>query len=144
VAVRAGRPDAAERLFQQARELDPAHPIAALGLGRLAAMRGDSEQARSMLLPLRPDPEAERLLAAIEVSEWAAATANGEDPLARAERAAAEGRFQEALEGLLGRIQAGDEDRDAAREAMLKVFSVLGEEDGLTQEYRRRLAAALF
>ena len=36
------------------------------------------------------------------------------------------------------------DDRDAARAAMVTVFSVLGEDDELVAEYRRRLAAALF
>ena len=37
-----------------------------------------------------------------------------------------------------------EEDRRSAREAMLKLFAVLGDDDPLTQEYRRRLASALF
>ena len=37
-----------------------------------------------------------------------------------------------------------EEQRTRAHEAMLKIFSVLGEDDPLTIEYRRRLAAALF
>ena len=62
-----------------------------------------------------------------------------------AERAAAEGRFQEALEIFLAAVRNGtEEDRAQAREAMLKVFSVLGDDDPLTVEYRRRLASALF
>src|SRR5437762_3590277 len=103
---------------------------ATLGLARLAALRGDVEEARSLVLPLRPDPEAERLFAAIEISEWTGPDANGAGPLRSAERAAAEGRFQEALEVFLAAVRNGsDEDRQAARQDMLKVFSVLGEED---------------
>ena len=76
-------------------------------------------------------------------AEWA--SPDGEGPLAAAERAAAEGRFQEALETFLAAVQNGrDEEKKASREAMLKIFAVLGEEDPLTQEYRRKLAAALF
>jgi putative thioredoxin len=123
---------------------DATHLEAGLGLGRLAALRGDVDEARRRLEPLRPDPEAERLLAALEVSEWAGASANSKGPLARAERAAAEGRFEEALEALLSEVQAGGDHRDTAREAMLKVFAVLGETDPLTRDYRRKLAAALF
>ena len=101
--------------------------------------------AREFLAPLRPDPEAERLLAAIDVSEWAAPGPNGEGPLATAERAAAEGRFRDALDVFLAAVRNGtEEQRTEAREAMLKVFSVLGDDDPLTVEYRRRLAAVLF
>lgn len=142
-AERQGRTDEAERLYRQALTQQPDHRDAALGLGGLLAMKGDAATAREILSSLRPDPEAERLLAAIEVSEWA--SPNGDSPLAAAERAAAEGRFQEALEVFLAAVRNGsDEDKERAREAMLKVFSVLGEEDPLTTEYRRKLAAALF
>jgi putative thioredoxin len=142
-AVRSGDTLEAERLYRQALSVDPGQPQAALGLGGLAAQRGELGEARRLLAPLRPDPEAERLLAAIDVSEWA--VPNGSGPLADAERAAAEGRFQDALEVFLAAIRNGrEEDREQAREAMLKVFSVLGEEDPLTIEYRRKLASALF
>jgi putative thioredoxin len=140
-----GKIEEAVRLFTKALETDPKHLEANLGLGRLAALRGDSEEARRLLQPLRPDPEAERLLAAIEVSGWASAGADGPGPLAAAERAAADGRFQEALEVFLAAVQNGaDDERDKAREAMVKLFAVLGEQDPLTLEYRRRLSAALF
>ena len=144
-AERTGDLDGAERLYRTAFETDPKHTGAALGLGRVAVLRGDLEEARRLLQPLRPDPEAERLLAAIEVSQWAQPGANGQGPLAEAERAAAEGKFQEALDVFLAAVRNGsEEDRARAREAMLKVFSVLGDQDPLTREYRRKLSAALF
>jgi putative thioredoxin len=142
-AERERRTEEAERLYRDALALQPNDRRAALGLGGVLAMKGDVEQAREVLSALRPDPEAERLLAAIEVSEWA--SPNGESPLGRAEEAAAEGRFQEALEVFLAAVQNGTaEEKQRARDAMLKVFAVLGEEDPLTNEYRRRLATALF
>jgi putative thioredoxin len=137
------RIEEAERLYRDALALQPNHPGAALGLGGVLAMKGDAEGAREVLSALRPDPEAERLLAAIEVSEWA--SPNGDSPLSKAEGAAAEGRFQEALEVFLAAVQNGTpEEKQRARDAMLKVFAVLGEDDPLTAEYRRRLATALF
>jgi putative thioredoxin len=144
-AERAEDFDEAERLYRVAFEKDPKNLGAALGLGRLALVRGDLEEARRLLRPLRPDPEAERLLAAIDVSEWGDPKANGQGPLAGAERAAAEGRFQEALDVFLAAVRNGSpEERDRAREAMIKLFAVLGDEDPLTNEYRRKLSAALF
>jgi putative thioredoxin len=140
----AGRTEEAERLYRRALDGDPKSAGAALGLGRLAAASGDLEEARRLLTPLRPDPEAERVLAAIDVATWADGDGDG-DPLSGAERAAGEGRFQEALEVFLAAVRNGaPEDRGRARDAMLKVFAVLGDADPLTQEYRRKLASALF
>ena len=58
---------------------------------------------------------------------------------------AAEGRHGEALAALLESVRRdpGHED-GAARLAMLDVFSVLGPDDPLTQEYRAALARTLF
>ena len=143
----AGRAEEAERTYRRAFELDPRSVGAALGLGRSAIARGDLEEARRLLQPLRPDPEAERILAAVEVSGWASDDRPGDadGPLARAERAAADGRFQEALEVFLAAVRNGSEDdRGRVREAMVKLFAVLGDADPLTQEYRRKLASALF
>jgi putative thioredoxin len=138
-----GRAGEAERLYRKALDQQPNHVGALLGRGRLAAARGELEEARELLQPLRPNPEAERLLAAIEVSGWTEPSPNGEGPVQRGQRAAAEGRYREALEGLLAEIQAG-EHRDEARDAMIKVFAVLGDDDPLTAEYRRKLAMALY
>ena len=143
-AEREGRTGEAASLYRQALAVDPGHVPASLALGRLAAFEGDPEEARRVLQPLRPDPEAERLLAALDVSEWSDAAQNGQGPVAQAERAAAEGRFREALEAFIREVAVGGEQKDAAREAMLKLFAVMGDDDPLTAEFRRRLAAALF
>lgn len=142
-AETAGRTEEAGDLFAGALKHQPGHPEASLGLGRLAALRGDLEEARRILEPLRPDPEAERILAAVEVSGWASRE-NGSGPLANAERAAGEGRFDEALDRFLAQVRAGGEAGQEARASMLKLFAVLGEQDPLTRDYRRKLAAALF
>ena len=86
-----------------------------------------------------PDPEAERLHAAIEVREWADDPSAGTLPSAK--RLGAQGRWREALEGMIAALA---DDRDAARQALVTAFAVLGDDDELAQEYRRKLAAALF
>ena len=57
---------------------------------------------------------------------------------------AAEGRWREALDGLLGAVQHAPEHRDEARAAIVDVFATLGDDDPITREYRPKLAAALF
>jgi len=96
------------------------------------------EDAKGLLVELVPDPEAERLLAAIRVSEWSELPPV--TPLNEARRAAAEGRWEEALTGMLEVVR----DDPDARQSMLDVFAVLGDDDPMVREYRQKLATALF
>jgi putative thioredoxin len=135
---RSGDLEDAERRYREALEADADNRSARLGLGRILAERGDLDEARQMLMPLLPDADSERLLASIEVSSWATFSEPG--TLASAKRLAAQGRWREALDGMLGALT----DDPGARQAMLEVFAVLGETDPLVAEYRRKLANALF
>jgi putative thioredoxin len=137
-AEREGRLDDAEAAYREALGGDPNNGPARLGLARVLAARGDLDAARELATPLLPDPEAMRLLAAIRVSEWS--KEDPSDPLGRAKAAAAQGEWGSALEQLLEIVK----DHLEAREAMLDVFAVLGDDDPLTREYRPKLAAALF
>jgi putative thioredoxin len=128
----------AEAGYREALEADADNRDARLGLGRVLAETGRDDEARSTLMPLLPDGDAERVLSGIEVRSWDALEDVG--TLASAKRLAAKGRFREALDGMLGAL--GD-DPDA-RQAMLEVFAILGDEDPLVAEYRRKLANALF
>jgi putative thioredoxin len=128
----------AEAKYREALASDPANRDAQLGLGRILAETGRDEEARQTVMPLLPDPEAERVLAALEVASWASLAEPG--TLASAKRLAAQGRFTEALDGMIGALR----DDPDARRAMLDVFAVLGEEEPLVAEYRRKLANALF
>ncbi len=128
----------AELRYREALEADQGNRSARIGLGRILAERGDFDEARQTLMPVLPDPDAERILASITVSEWA--IERGAGTLASAKRLAAQGKWREALDGMVGALR----DDPDARQAMLEVFSVLGDEDPLVPEYRRKLANALF
>ena len=128
----------AEAKYRRALEADEGNREARLGLGRVLAETGRDEEARETLMRLLPDPEAERVLAALEVRSWGSIAEPG--TLASAKRLAAQGRYREGLDGMLGALR----DDPDARPAMLEVFAVLGDEDPLVSEYRRKLASALF
>ncbi len=130
-------PDA-EKTYRDALETDAGNREARLGLGRVLAETGREDEARETLMPLLPDPDAERVLAELEVRSWAELSEPG--TLASAKRLAAQGRFREALDGMLGSLS----DDPDARPAVLDVFAILGDEDPLVTEYRRKLANALF
>ncbi|HEX6331988.1 MAG TPA: thioredoxin [Actinomycetota bacterium] len=128
----------AETKYREALEADAGNRDARLGLGRVLVETGREAEARETLMPLLPDPDAERLLAALEVRSWASLTEPG--TLAAAKRLAAKGKHREALDGMLGAVT----DDPEARPAILELFAYLGEEDPLVPEYRRKLANALF
>lgn len=128
----------AEAGYRAALGEDPRNETAALGLGRILAAADRHDEARERLLPLLPNTGAERLLAGIRVSEWKTLIAEG--GLADAKRLAGDGRWREALDGMLAALPEDAE----ARTAILDVFEVLGESDELVREYRPKLASALF
>jgi putative thioredoxin len=137
--LEAGDVDGAEAGFREALAKDPDNRDAALRLARILIDREAIDEARPLVARHLPDPEAERLHAAIEVREWAVDASQG--TLASAKRLAAHGRWPEALDGMIGALR---DDRDAARQALVTAFAVLGDDNELVPEYRRRLAAELF
>ena len=78
-------------------------------------------------------------MAQVLVRGWGQLTSS--DPLERARVAAAQGRTKEALDAMLAVFDA---DPDAARQAMVDVFTALGPEDPVVIAYRPKLAARLF
>jgi putative thioredoxin len=137
-AEAAGRLDSAEDTYRRALEADPLHPGARLGLARTLASGGRYDEARELAAALMPDPEAARVMARVRVAGWGSGDEVG--PLAEARSSAARGEWRDSLEAMLRLVPAGPE----AREAMLDIFAVLGDEDPLTKEYRPKLASALF
>jgi putative thioredoxin len=131
--------EGAEDGYREALEKDPVNKEAAVGLARVLAERGDLDGARELIAPHLPDAEAERVASLIRVRGWA--TVDGDTDLDVAKRRAASGATRGALEGMLAALA---EDRDPARQAMVDVFAVIGDEDPLVIEFRRKLTNALY
>lgn len=156
-AEAAGDLDRAEELYRKAVEADPDLEAASVGLARLLLERGALEEARSLLVRFPSSGEARALLARADLAASSgsgdqdalraradADPADHEAALAVAAADAAADRHRDALERCLRLIVARGEGRDAARDLMVKVFEMLGDEHPLTAEYRPRLASALY
>ena len=142
-------PGRREALLTQALEEEVDHPAAALALAGQAA---DDEAAREILARARPTPEVQQAIAALSLREHAGdldelrtRVEAGEDAarvdLGRA--LAAMGEHEEAIEVLLAGVAVPDT-REGAREALLDVFTTLGNDHPLVRAGRPRLASALF
>ncbi|HSL26841.1 MAG TPA: thioredoxin [Acidimicrobiia bacterium] len=107
----------------------PANLEAALALAGLLLDRGATTEALELLARQSPTPEVRRLEAAARLM------AAGDIDLANP---------SSALPALLEQVEAGGDEREKARLAMLDLFDILGPDDPLTGQYRRRLASALF
>ncbi|NUQ54896.1 MAG: tetratricopeptide repeat protein [Dehalococcoidia bacterium] len=125
----------AEEDLRRALELEPRHEAAGLALAALLEDRGDTAEALQILGRLRPTPEVSRRLAELELAQ----AGESDDPAARA---VATGDHATALAAYLERVRTTrDED---AREAMVRIFTALGDDHPLVAEYRPKLASALF
>ena len=122
----------------------------------LLIARGDTDEALIVLGKLGRTGEVERLEAAarvqanhgVDLSDLEArVVADPGDDAARVDLGqalAANGEYEPALDHLLEAVRTGGEHREAARQAMVDVFGLLGPSHPLTASYRRALANALF
>jgi len=129
----------AEAAYRKALEVRADHEASAVGLARLLARDGRGQEARTFLERVSAAEGARRVAAELDLVELAA----GSGELGAAARAAAAGEHRMALDRAL-ELLADGEDAKAARDLMVRVFEVLGDDDPLTREYRPRLARALF
>jgi putative thioredoxin len=129
----------AEERYRAVLADDADNREAAVGLARIVLERNELDEAERLIAPHRPDPDAERVAATIAVRRWADEPADG--TLGEAKRLVSGGDVIGGLAGMLQAVRDGDAD---AREAMITVFTAVGDEDPLVQEYRRQLSAALF
>lgn len=155
-AVAAARylaPAAAIAGLETALLAEPTHRGAALTLAALLVAE-DPARAEALVLPHRPDPEAERVLARIAVARGAtddleglaARAAAGDDDaalLAHGDALAAAGRTDEACAALLAAVELAGPERDDARAHLVRLLDLLEDADAAAH-WRRRLARALF
>jgi putative thioredoxin len=153
----------AEGSYLDALTRDPDHAGAMVALGRVLVEQDRLDDARNVLgrVPRerRERAEADNWLNVIrfrqesqltggEVAARRRLAANPDDLAARLDLAnalAAKGEYRPALEGLLTVMQRDQgPGREQARQAMLAVFGLLGDDHALVREYRPRLAALLW
>jgi putative thioredoxin len=146
----------AEHILRQVLDQQSDHQEAATSLAALLIDRGDIDEAMIVLGKLVPDADVERLQAAArlrqtsgdDISELESRVAASPDDdtaqldLARA--LAAHSEFEPALDHLLHVVKQKGDGKEDARQAMVDIFGVLGNEHPLTATYRRQLAAALY
>ncbi|MCK4283372.1 MAG: tetratricopeptide repeat protein [Candidatus Brocadiae bacterium] len=157
------KPDEAEKRYQKALQDNPQHSGALVRLGTLALEAGDLDRAQEMLSRIEENAAdydaAQGLLARIEFSrtcqqkggraacEQRLAEDDG-DLDARYDLAcclAAEGEYGPALEQFLEIFSVDKNYRDQApKDAMVRIFSLVGPRSELADTYRRKLAAVLY
>jgi putative thioredoxin len=145
----------AEHMLRQVLETQSDHQEAGTSLAALLIDRGDIEDSLIVLGRLAPDADVERLQAAArlrqaagdDISELETAASEHPDDLEAqmnlAKALAARSEFEPALDKLLAVVARKDDGREEARQAMVDIFEVLGNEHPLTATYRRQLATAL-
>lgn len=147
---------AASSVFSQVLELQADHVEAGTGLASLLIANGDTETALIVLGRLPRASEVEKLEAAARVTAARGAdvpeleaklAADPDDESARIELAqalAANGEHEAALDHLLAVVTKKGNLMGQARQGMIDVFGLLGDDHPLTASYRKALANALF
>ena len=154
-ALVAGDTAGAEHMLRQVLEMQSDHQEAGTSLAALLIDRGDIDDGLIVLGKLAPDADVERLQAAArlrqsagdDISELEAAaledSADMDAQMNLAKALAARSEFEPALDKLLAVVARKGDGREEARQAMVDIFEVLGNEHPLTATYRRQLATAL-
>lgn len=134
-----------------AAPVDPSSPAARFDRARQAAGRGDAAAVREALADFPEEDErvgaAQRLL---DGAEWLAAKLDANGPPAERALAAAQQRLaaqdvRGAMDQLIESVTADKAHRGGlARKAMLACFVVVGEQEEVLDDYRRRLATLLY
>jgi len=161
--LEAGRTEEAEKRLREVLAADEKHAAAAVGLAHLALERGDCDEARRLASLVEPGtPESAQAqavlarLAFIDHCREAGGREAVEQRLAADETdidawydlascLAADGDYPAALDRFLAVVAADKTFRDgAAKDAMVSIFSIIGQRSPLADDYRARLAQVLY
>jgi putative thioredoxin len=156
-------PDRAESLYRQALAKEPQLDTARVGLARVLAAKGSNDEARKLLQDVSAGgalgEEAERVQALLEIQALAAnfgdaanlrqsLAANPNQPEVLYQLGCvlgAQGEYPQALEHLLAAAEKNSElARGKVREAMVHIFHLVGSQSSLANEYRDKLALAMY
>jgi putative thioredoxin len=162
-SVKNANPDEARKLFEQVLVESPDNAAAHLGLAEILIDAGDADAAGEHAARISIGDEqyaaAQNVVARIGFVTAAAdlggveavrarCDANPEDLQAKLDLGlalAAAGQFEPALEALLEVVQ---KDRqfgvEHAKDVMVKIFNLVGQQSALANEYRSKLASALY
>lgn len=160
-ALEESDPEAAETIYRKLLDSQEDFALARIGLARALLAMDEEEACEVEIQKLQNrgylEPEGEQVVSALKLrsqkdvnldSVQAAADAdpdNLEAQIAFGEALAGQGQHEKALETLVAVIERQkDGPGEDARLKMLDIFRVLGDENDVTREYRRRLSAALF
>lgn len=153
-ALDAGDTARASAIYASVLERDPAHPDAGLSLAGLLIEDGEVDAALDILGRLAPT-EAVRQLQAyarlgnadvdIDALERAATNGTPTDRLALGRALAASGRGEDAIQTLMGVIgERVEPESDDARQTLLDLFELLGQQHPQVAGARRALANGLY
>jgi putative thioredoxin len=146
----------AEAIYRESLEKSPTDVYAKLGLAKALLGQGEGCKARFYLEDLTNNSEtmdtATRLLplaihscSTIEEGRQEAELTVVEAQYRQAARLFNEQKYAPSLDGFLDVLRKNKDYRDGqAKEVVLGIFELLGDEDPLTQLYRRELASILF
>jgi putative thioredoxin len=142
----------AETAFREVLDEDEANADAALGLVESLLMRGEGGEALKILEHFPAGTawaKAERYKPLAQLLEEADQADIDEDSLSasfyQAARLIKRGNLEAAMDGLLGILREEKNYRDGmAKQALLALFELLGDQDSTTRRYREELASVLF
>jgi putative thioredoxin len=149
--------------YESALALDRNQAGAQIGLARVLAATGKTDEARALIDKLEErgflEPAGQKVKASLALASHAAshatieelrlrAASNPADTAAQldlAQSLLAAGQYEEGLPLAVEIVRGGNKDhRERARLALLDAFTLLGDQAELTQRFRRELAMALY